>query len=71
MALYLSTMTSQSFSAHECMYVGDHPINDAIGSLNSGMRSVLLKGYHSSQNLPDSIFQIENLSEVETLVKYP
>ncbi|MGO1298330.1 MAG: HAD family hydrolase [Vibrio sp.] len=69
--VFVDTMASQRFSAHECVYVGDHPINDAIGSLNSGMRSVLLKGYHSMENLPDRIFQIESLSEVESLVKYP
>ncbi|SDI08949.1 putative hydrolase of the HAD superfamily [Vibrio xiamenensis] len=69
--IFVDTMASQRFCAHECMYVGDHPINDAIGSLNSGMRPVLLKGYHPSENLPDSIFQIESLSEVESLVISP
>ncbi len=69
--IFAYAMASQGFSAHECVYVGDHPINDAIGSLNAGMRSVLLKGYHSSENLPDSIYQIESLSEVESLAKSP
>ena len=69
--IFFEAMASQGFSAHECVYVGDHPINDAIGSLNAGMKSVLLKGYHASENLPDSIFQIESLSEVESLAKSP
>lgn len=69
--IFIDTMTSQGFSGNECMYVGDHPVNDAIGSLNSGMRSVLLKGYHSLDSLPDSVFQIECLGEVELLVKSP
>ncbi len=38
-----------------------HPISDALGTLNAVMHSVLLRGFHPEENLPEKIIQIDSL----------
>ncbi len=59
--IFIDTTRSQGFAPSECVYIGDHPINDALGSLNVGMHSVLLRGFHPAENLPEKIIQIDSL----------
>jgi putative hydrolase of the HAD superfamily len=59
------------FSAGEVWFVGDHPINDAIGAKNAGMVDVWLRGGVSwplDREGPTHV--IENLAELRRMVDF-
>ncbi|UZJ58086.1 HAD family hydrolase [Pseudomonas sp. KU26590] len=53
----------------ECMYVGDHPINDIKGAESAGMKAVWLSGFHPwphSETAP--VFSVDALGDVLPLL---
>lgn len=49
----------------ECIYVGDHPVNDIAGALSAGMHAVRMNwGWFKDQDLRPDVPVIESLSEV-------
>lgn len=53
----------------ECMYVGDHPINDVRGAESAGMKAVWLMGFHQWP-LPDTapVSSVDALGDVLPLL---
>ncbi len=66
------------YSAHllglecnECVYVGDHPVNDIDGALQAGMYAVRMNyGWFKNVDLRDDVPIIENLSELNACVNF-
>lgn len=53
----------------DCIYVGDHPLNDIDASRKGGMTSVWLKGFHNwPSELQKPQYSIDSLSELISLV---
>jgi putative hydrolase of the HAD superfamily len=49
----------------ECIYVGDHPINDIEGALSAGMKAIRMNfGWFYNQDLREDVPVIEDISEV-------
>lgn len=49
----------------ECVYVGDHPINDIKGALDSGMRAIRMNwGWFKNQDLRADVPVIEDIIDV-------
>lgn len=49
----------------ECVYVGDHPINDIKGSLDSGMKAIRMNwGWFKDENLREDVPVIDNIYNV-------
>lgn len=49
----------------ECLFVGDHPINDIAGSIAAGMQPLWLSGFHSWPDQTETIKAIHSLSEIQ------
>lgn len=64
----VETVRAAGFSPTACCYVGDHPINDATGAINAGMKAVLLSGYHPELPVPKAATVIHHLSEVLAVI---
>jgi putative hydrolase of the HAD superfamily len=52
--------------AHECAYIGDHPQNDVIASMNLGMKGIWLRNSHfqAPENCDGVINCLEELPEL-------
>lgn len=49
--------------ATECLFVGDHPVNDIQGARQVGMQTLWLSGFHASKDI-EIEHKIENLTQV-------
>lgn len=66
--IFVETARAAGFNPTVCYYVGDHPINDAAGAINAGMKAVLLSGYHPELAVPEAAMVIHHLSEVLAVI---
>ena len=63
--LFRYTADKLGLKCEECVYVGDHPINDIKGALDAGMRAIRMNfGWLENQMLDDSIPTITDIIEV-------
>lgn len=60
--IFHKTCEILNVSTQQCLFVGDHPVNDYAGAKNVGMQALLLKGFH--EVMDENIQTIENLDEV-------
>jgi putative hydrolase of the HAD superfamily len=44
--LFAAAATELGFAHNECVFVGDHPLNDIAGALAAGMFAIWLNGFH-------------------------
>ena len=62
--IFKLTAAKLGVTAQECIYVGDHPINDVQGALGAGMSAVWMEGFHA-EDLEQPIQQrIQNLNQL-------
>lgn len=54
---------------NEAFFVGDHPINDYMGSIEAGFEGIWLEGAHSWPNNKTKQYSIKNLNELCPLVR--
>lgn len=67
-SIFKSTVSQAKFDAHECIYIGDHPIKDVLGASRAGLKAVWLTGFHDEIDFPQDIVIVNNLDAVrETL----
>lgn len=53
----------------ECMYVGDHPLNDVKGAESAGMKAVWLSGFHPwPQSEAAPVFSVDALGDILPLL---
>ncbi len=64
--IFPKALTQLGVAADESIYVGDHPVNDVKGSMNTGMGGVWKKDVHWEKVLADHI--ITDLHELIDLV---
>ncbi len=50
-------------ACRNCIYVGDHPINDIQGALGAGMRAIYINAYGNDIH-PENVPEIGNLNEI-------
>lgn len=61
--IFIHTATCLDLAPQQCVFVGDHPINDMQGAQGAGMYALWLQGFHHSQQLLD-VPKITQLDEV-------
>lgn len=44
--IFIHTATSLDLLPQQCLFVGDHPMNDIQGAQSAGMSALLLQGFH-------------------------
>lgn len=60
--IFQKTCEILNVSAHQCIFIGDHPINDYAGAKNAGMQAFLLKGFHDM--IDENTQTIDHLEEI-------
>lgn len=64
-ALFTYTADRLGLLPEECIYVGDHPINDIRGSLEAGMKAIRMNyGWFKDKELRDDIPTIDSIIDV-------
>lgn len=64
-ALFTYTAEKLGLPPEECIYVGDHPINDIQGATEAGMKAIRMNyGWFKNQDLRDDIPVIDDIIDV-------
>ena len=64
-ALFAYTADKLNLKCEECVYVGDHPVNDIQGALAAGMKAIRMNfGWFENQDLRDDIPTISDIIDV-------
>lgn len=63
--IFLYTAEKLGLKPQECVYVGDHPVNDIQGALSAGMKAIRMNyGWFKDQDIRDDVPTIENIIDV-------
>lgn len=63
--LFVYTAEKLGLKCEECVYVGDHPINDIQGALQAGMKAIRMNyGWFKDKDLRSDVPVIENIIDV-------
>ncbi len=69
-AIFTYTADKLGVRAEECIYVGDHPVNDIEGALGAGMKVIRMNyGWFKNKNLRSDVPVIENIIDVLKYIK--
>lgn len=64
-ALFEYTADKLGLKTSECVYVGDHPVNDIQGALESGMKAIRMNwGWFENQDLREDVPVISDIIDV-------
>ncbi len=68
--IFKYTADKLGLKTEECVYVGDHPINDIKGSTDSGMKAIRMNyGWFKDDGLRDDVPNINSIEEVLNYLK--
>lgn len=63
--IFTYTAKQLGLETNECVYVGDHPINDIEGSLSSGMKAIRMNwGWFLDKDLREDVPVVSNIYDV-------
>ncbi|MGE8558003.1 MAG: HAD family hydrolase [Acinetobacter sp.] len=62
--IFLYTSQKLAVAPENCLFVGDHPINDIQGAKSAGMQALWLQGFHEAKQ-PQPIHSIQRLAEIK------
>lgn len=66
--LFIYTAEKLGLFPNECIYVGDHPVNDISGALSAGMKAVRMNfGWFKDQDLR---FDVPVIDDIMDVIKY-
>lgn len=64
-AIFTYTAEKLGLKTEECVYVGDHPVNDIRGALDAGMKAIRMNyGWFKDRDLRDDVPAIESIIDV-------
>ena len=62
--IFLHTSRQLDVAPQNCLFIGDHPVNDIQGATLAGMKALWLKGFHEAED-HKSMNTIQNLAEIK------
>ena len=62
--IFLHTSRQLNIVPENCLFIGDHPVNDIQGATQAGMQALWLKGFHEVED-HKSMNTIQNLAEIK------
>lgn len=66
--IFIYTADKLGLETNDCVYVGDHPINDIEGALSSGMKAIRMNwGWFKDKDLREDVPTVNNIYDV---IKY-
>jgi len=70
--IFQSALDVLALEAAECAFVGDHPVNDIVGSREAGLTAVWLAGMHPwPADVLKSEHSIIRLAEIHSILETP
>jgi putative hydrolase of the HAD superfamily len=64
-ALFVYTADKLGLKPEECVYVGDHPVNDIKGAVDAGMKAIRMNwGWFKNQDLREDVPVIDDIIDV-------
>ena len=66
--IFLHTAEKLAVQPAQCLYIGDHPINDVQGAKNAGMYALWMEGFHTETD--DIEHKIQHLPEIVQYLEY-
>lgn len=67
--IFIGALSKVGFHPNECIYIGDHPVNDMQGAISAGLEAALLLGFHPNLAPPSNAHLVTELSEVIILLE--
>jgi putative hydrolase of the HAD superfamily len=64
--IFLQTAQALALQPSECLFVGDHPINDMQGAQQAGMQALWLAGFHA---LPEQM-QVATITQLRQILEF-
>lgn len=64
--IFLYSCAQLGLTAEQCLFVGDHPINDIQGAQQVGMQALYLEGFHQS----DIVLDVPHLQHLSQILDY-
>lgn len=69
--IFLHTAAQLAVSPQQCLYIGDHPVNDIQGATQAGMHALWMQGFHPAtaniqykiQQLPEILKHLQVLNQ--------
>ncbi len=62
--IFLHTSRQLDIAPQNCLFIGDHPVNDIQGATEAGMQALWLQGFHKTE-AHKPINTIQNLAEIK------
>ena len=62
--IFLHTSRQLNIVPENCLFIGDHPVNDIQGATQAGMKALWLQGFHKT-GVHKPINTIQNLAEIK------
>ncbi|MGA9698956.1 MAG: HAD family hydrolase [Acinetobacter sp.] len=62
--IFLHTSRQLNIVPENCLFIGDHPVNDIQGATQAGMKALWLQGFHKTR-AHKPINTIQNLAEIK------
>ena len=62
--IFLHTSCQLDVAPQNCLFIGDHPVNDIQGATEAGMQALWLQGFHKTE-AHKPINTIQNLAEIK------
>lgn len=67
--IFTTSANEFGFTADQCWYIGDHPVNDIEGARKAGMQAIWLRGFHDwPEDIDKPSHSIACLSEVSSVL---
>jgi putative hydrolase of the HAD superfamily len=67
-SIFIDTAKAAGFSPSECLYIGDHPVNDIQAANRIGMDVIWLLGFHADTGLPEGVIKVASYKEISKLL---
>ncbi|MCJ8162361.1 HAD family hydrolase [Acinetobacter zhairhuonensis] len=64
--IFLHTAESLGVQVSECLFIGDHPVNDIRGAQQAGMQAIWLQGFHPE----DTSLEVPRIQQLQELNIY-
>lgn len=65
--IFIHTTETLGCRPEQCVYVGDHPINDVQGAKNAGLHAIWIQGFHEAKELIQP--NIQHLTEIPFIIQ--
>ena len=67
--IFLYAVDQLGVEVEECIFIGDHPMNDVQGAAEAGMQAIWFEGFHTGHSVDVPHFRIQNLNQIHEILQ--